>query len=245
MEMPRRTALGAAALAGAAIALPRTPASAQPDALIFPASPVSKAARELLDTAVGPAVRNHSIRGFLFARAVAGAHGLRPGADYDEEVMYLICALHDISLGDMANGRQRFEMDSADFAAEFLERNGVTDSRVETVWDAIAGHTSGFSDSPVYRRRRPAEIWIAVEGIGIDIGGGPTDLPPGYADLVHAAYPRLGGTRALTTIMEDQVLADPRKAFPSSLATEIVRQRHPEVSYPTWDEIIDSSGWKD
>ncbi|WP_280402902.1 HD domain-containing protein [Nocardia carnea] len=245
MEFPRRTALGAAASAAAALALPRTPASAQPGTLIFPATPVSKAARELLDTAVAPAVRNHSLRGYLFARAVAGAHGLRAGADYDDEIIYLICALHDIALGDMANGHQRFEVDSADFAAEFLERNGITDSRVETVWDAIAAHTSGFSASPVYRRRRPAEIWIAVEGIGIDISGGPADLPPGYADLVHTAYPRLGGTRALTTIMENQVLADPRKAFPSSLATELVRQRHPEVSYPTWDEIIDSSGWKD
>ncbi|WP_181697102.1 hypothetical protein [Nocardia sp. GTS18] len=133
----------------------------------------------------------------------------------------------------------------ADFAAEFLERHGITDARVETVWDAIAGHTSGFSDSPVFRRRRPAEIWIAVEGIGIDIGGGPGDLPPGYADAVHAAYPRHGGTPAITTIMENQILANPRKAFPARLGTELVRLHHPEVPLPNWDNLMSHSSWQD
>lgn len=155
MEMSRRTALGAAATAGAAIALSRAAAAAQPPALALPSTPIAAAAQRLIDTALTAPVRNHSIRGFLFGRALAETQGLRPGADYDEELMYLICALHDIGLGDIANGHQRFEVDGADYAAEFLERNGLTDGRVDMVWDAIAAHTSGFSDSPVYRRRRP------------------------------------------------------------------------------------------
>ncbi|MBF6413761.1 HD domain-containing protein [Nocardia cyriacigeorgica] len=245
MEISRRTALGAAASAGAAIALSRATSAAQPPALALPSTPIATAAQQLIDTALTAPVRNHSIRGFLFGRALAEGHGLRPGADYDEELMYLICALHDIGLGDIANGHQRFEVDGADYAAEFLERNGLTDGRVDMVWDAIAAHTSGFSDSPVYRRRRPAAIWIAVDGIGIDIGGGPDDLPPGYADQVHAVYPRLGGTRALTDVIEAQALADPRKALPGTLPGEIVHQRHPELPYLTWDEIINSGGWGD
>ncbi|TDP33057.1 HD domain-containing protein [Nocardia ignorata] len=245
MDITRRSALGAAALTGAALAASHAIASARPDALVFPTTPVAQAARELIDTAVAAPVRNHSLRGYLFARAVAATNGLRAGVDYDDETIYLICALHDIGLGEIANGNQRFEVDGADFAAEFLERHGITDSRVETVWDAIAAHTSGFSDSPVFRRRRPAEIWIAVTGIGIDIGGGPGDLPRGYADVVHAAYPRLGGTPAITAIMEQQILADPRKAFPASLGAELVRLHHPQVPLPNWDDLMNSSGWQD
>ena len=141
--------------------------------------------------------------------------------------MYLICALHDIGLADIADGEQRFEVDGADYAARFLEDNGVSDTRIDTVWDAIATHTSGFSDSPVYRRRRPPEIWIAVDGIGIDVDGGPGDLPPGYGDRVHAAYPRLAGSRALAESIETQALANPRKTLPTTLPGEIVHQRHP------------------
>lgn len=215
------------------------------ESLALPATPLANETRRLIDEALQTPVRHHSVRGFLFGRAHAAAQGLRPGTDYDEELMFLICALHDIGLSERANGTQRFEIDGADFAAEFLEAQGVRDERVDIIWDAIAAHTTGLSDSPVYRRRRPAAIWIAVTGIGLDVGGGPGDLPPGFADLVHASYPRLGGTRALTDAIERQAVADPRKAPPGSLPGEIIRLRHPELVPYTWDMILDASGWQD
>ncbi|WP_228817516.1 HD domain-containing protein [Nocardia transvalensis] len=214
------------------------------ETISLPETPLATAAHRLLTEALPDHLRHHSIRGYLFGLAVARGHGLRPGVDYDDETMFLICALHDIGLSDRANGNQRFEMDGADYAATFLEERGVTDDRVDIVWDAIAAHTTGLSGSPVYRRRRPAEIWIAVDGIGIDVMGGPGDLPPGYADLVHAAYPRLGGTRALTESIAAQAITNLHKAPPGSLPGEIVRQRHPESPYPTWD-TISANGWGD
>lgn len=216
-----------------------------PVPLSLPSTPLADKTIELATQSLEPHVLNHSIRGFLFGQAIAAQQGLHPAKDYDEETMFLICVLHDIGLSEIANGNQPFEIDGADYAAQFLETNGITDTRVDTVWDAIASHTSGFTDSPIYRRRRPAESWIAVAGIGIDVGGSPSDLPPGYADQVHATYPRLGGTRALTTTIETQALANPRKAWPATLAGEIIHQRHPELPYMTWDSILDASGWRD
>ncbi|MBF6327919.1 HD domain-containing protein [Nocardia transvalensis] len=210
----------------------------------LPDTPLARAAGALIDSELDAPLRNHSLRSFLFARALADSQGLHAGADYDEEVMFLICALHDIGLADAADGDQRFEVDGADYAAEFLESQGITDERVDIVWDAIAAHTTGLSSSPVYRRRRPAAIWIAVDGIGIDIGGSAQMLPGGYADRVHAAYPRLGGIRALTRRVEEQAVANPRKALPGSLTGEVVRLSHPEL-VPTWADIIAASGWND
>lgn len=212
--------------------------------LDLPATPLARAAQTVIDTELTPALRNHSVRSFLFARAAAADRGLRPGVDYDEETMYLICALHDIGLAEIANGDQRFEVDGADYAAEFLESQGVTDERVDIIWDAIAAHTTGLSDSPVYRRRRPSAIWVAVDGIAIDIGGSADMLPTGYADRVHATYPRLGGIRALTRLVEEQAVANPAKAQPGSLPGEIVRLTHPEL-VPTWQDIIAAGGWGD
>ncbi|MFD4401298.1 HD domain-containing protein [Nocardia sp. NPDC058499] len=212
--------------------------------LDLPATPLARAAQTVIDSELPPAIRNHSIRSFLFARAAAADRGLRPRVDYDEETMYLICALHDIGLAEVANGDQRFEVDGADYAAEFLETQGVTDERVDIVWDAIAAHATGFSDSLVYRRRRPAAIWVAVDGIGIDIGGNADMLPQGYADRVHTDYPRLGGIRALTRLVEEQAVANPVKAQPGSLPGEIVRLTHPEL-VPTWQDIIAAGGWGD
>ncbi|MEV0293742.1 HD domain-containing protein [Nocardia sp. NPDC050710] len=245
MFISRRAALGAG-IAGAAVALSKpSVTAAQEDSLALPSTALADKTTEFVTASLEPHLRNHSIRGYLFGRAIAAQQGLHPGADYDAETMYLICILHDIGLAEIANGSQRFEMDGADYAAQFLEGNGVTDARVDTIWDAIATHTSGFTGSPVYRRRRPPEAWIAVDGIGLDVGGSPADLPPGYADRVHAAYPRLGGTPALTRSIEVQALADPRKAPPATLPGEIVHQRHPDLPYLTWDAIVASSGWGD
>ncbi|WP_194818975.1 hypothetical protein [Nocardia sp. XZ_19_385] len=215
------------------------------ETLALPSTPLADKTHRLIVDALEPHLVNHSIRGFLFARAHANTQGLQPDQDYNEENLFLICALHDIGLSESANGNQQFELDGADFAACFLEDNGVTDERVDIIWDGIAVHTNNFTDSPVYRRRRPAEIWIAAHGIGIDVGGSPADLPPGFADLTHRAYPRLGGTPALTRSVELQALANPLKAPPCTLPGELVHQRHPELPYATLEMLFGYNGWND
>ncbi|WP_043724266.1 HD domain-containing protein [Nocardia asiatica] len=244
MSMSRRAALGAGIAVGAFAAAAKT-AAAQNFTLHHPPTSLAGRANDLVTAELSPALRNHSVRGFLFGRAIAERQGMRPGADYDEEIMYLICVLHDLGLAGSGGDDQRFEVDGADRAARFLEDNGVTDARVDTIWDAIAAHTSGFTDSPVWRRRRPPETWIAVDGIGIDVGGSPADLPLGFADLVHAAYPRFGGSRTLGAAIEAQALANPRKAPPGSMASVLLRDRHPELPALTWDGILAMSGWGD
>ncbi len=232
-------------LAGAATVDTVVSAVAHSDSLALPSNPLVNKATALMVETLPPFLCNHSVRGFLFGRAIAQQRGLQPGIDYDEETMYLICVLHDLGLAENATGDLPFEIDGADVAARFLEDNGVTDARVDTIWDAVAAHTIGFIESPVFQRRRPPEIRIAVQGIGIDVGGAPTDLPPGYADLVHASYPRLGGTRALTASIAAQAIANPRKAPPVSLAAEILRAIHPDRPLPGWDTFTDASGWQD
>ncbi|PXX58716.1 metal dependent phosphohydrolase [Nocardia tenerifensis] len=244
MPLSRRAAIGVG-IAGTALALAQTSVAAQAKALPVPSTPLADKATELINGCLDVALRNHSLRGYHFGLAVGERHGLRPGVDYNAETMYLICVLHDLGLARDAGGNQRFEVDGADAAVRFLEENGVTDARADTIWDAIAAHTTGFLESPVWRRRRPPETWIAVEGIGIDVAGAPTDLPPGYADLVHSAYPRLGGSQSLTAAIENQALVNPEKAPPGSLAREIIRAHHPEIPQMTWDDILATSQWAD
>jgi hypothetical protein len=212
--------------------------------LSFPTTTLAKHAHALVDETQEPFLRNHSLRSFLFARAAAD----RPEDEYDSELVFLICALHDMGLTDEGNTDQRFEVAGADLAARFLEEHGVTDSRLDTVWDAIALHTSPqLHESPVFRSRRPVEIGIAQTGIGIDVSGpdNPDQLPSGFADRVHNSFPRLGGSRALMDTMLEQALANPRKAPPMTLPGEILHQRHPSLPYLTWDMILDASGWAD
>ncbi|WP_409186762.1 HD domain-containing protein [Amycolatopsis sp. VS8301801F10] len=247
-SVSRRTVLGGAAAGAAAIALGAPAASAAPAELSFPATRLARRAQTLVTRAQQPFLRNHSLRSFLFARAAAAQQGKRPNEHYDAELMFLICVLHDMGLTEEVKSDQRFEVAGADFAARFLESHGITDHRVDTVWDAIALHTTQHvHESPVFQRRRPAEIGVAQAGIGIDLTGPdePGQLPPGFADRVHARYPRLGGCRALTDVMVSQSLANPRKAPSMTLPGEILHQRRPEVPYPTWDMVLDANAWGD
>lgn len=240
--VPRRTVLGGAIAAG--VAAGAGAAGASPSDLSFPATRLARRAHALVTETQEPFLRNHSLRGFLFARAAAD----RPSEDYDSELVFLICALHDMGLTEEGNTDQRFEVAGADLAARFLEEHGVTDRRVDTVWEAIALHTSPqLHESPVFRRRRPAEIGIAQTGIGIDIGGPdhPDQLPPRFAERVHARYPRHGGSRALTDAIVAQALANPLKAPPTTLPGEILHQRDPSLPYLTWDMILDANTWGD
>jgi len=240
--VPRRIVLGGAVAAGVAAATGT--ADASPSDLSFPTTRLARRAHALVTETQAEFLRNHSLRSFLFARVATE----RPTDDYDSELVFLICVLHDMGLTEEGNTDQRFEVAGADLAARFLEEHGVTDRRVDTVWDAIALHTSPqLHESPVFQRRRPAEIGIAQTGIGIDIGGpdDPDQLPPGFAERVHARYPRLGGSRALTDTILTQALANPRKAPPTTLPGEILHQRHPSLPYLTWDMILDANSWAD
>ncbi|UJW30095.1 HD domain-containing protein [Saccharothrix sp. AJ9571] len=246
----RRTVL-ATGLAGGAVALTGSPSAAQPGPaahadLSFPATRLAREARHLAQRTQETYLLNHSLRSFLFAREAAAQEGRKPGRDYDVELTFLICVLHDMGLTASATTDQRFEVAGADLAAEFLEQRGVTDGRVDVVWDAIAQHTSpSYLSSPVFQRRRAPEIGIATGGIGIDVLGGPGDLPPGYADRVHAAYPRLGGTRPLTDAVVAHAMSSPRKAPSMTFPGEVLHQRYPSLPYQTWDMSVDAAGWGD
>jgi hypothetical protein len=87
--------------------------------LSLPDTDVARQAYAFAKRATPAFVLNHSIRSYVFARAHAARRGLRPGTDYDDELVFLSCILHGIGLGEQGNGDQRYEVDGADTAVLF------------------------------------------------------------------------------------------------------------------------------
>ena len=115
----------------------------QPDSRIgLPESEIASTAKQLVFEVAPAVVAHHSVRSYLFGRELAAAKGLQRDVDYDDELVFLSCILHDLGATEHANGDQRFEVDGADAAARFLRDHGVPEARVTTVWQAIALHTS-------------------------------------------------------------------------------------------------------
>ncbi|WP_149183631.1 nuclear transport factor 2 family protein [Streptomyces sp. TRM49041] len=183
----------------------------------------------------------HGVRSYLFAKALADQRGLKPGTDYDDELVFLGCVLHDLGLAEEGNGDQRFEVDGADLAARFLRDHGVAEADIAVVWDIVALHTSDGIAS-----RKGPDVALAQAGIAADVFGRDKEqLPAGFAERVHATFPRADLAHAMTDLIVEQALANPLKAGPLSFPGQLLRRHLPSGSLPDWYDIIGENGWGD
>ena len=209
--------------------------------LEFPDSDIARAAQKFVFD-IGPAfVANHCVRSYLFARELAAAKGLRRDVDFDDELVFLGCILHDLGVTEHANGDQRFEVDGADAAAQFLRERGIVEAKINTVWQAIALHTSAG-----LAHRFGTEQAVTQLGIATDVfGAGRGSLPTGFADQVHESWPRHNVGYALSEAIANQVQANPVKGPPLSFPAHLHALHHPAAPSVTWFDAVGNSGWGD
>jgi hypothetical protein len=183
----------------------------------LPDSDVCSAALQLTFDVSPEFLANHCVRGYLFGRELAAAKGLHSGVDYDDELVFLSCILHDLGVTDYGGGDQRFEVDGADAAACFLREQGISEDRITTVWQTIALHTSvGLAD-----RFGPNQA-VSHFGISLDINGMEKNLlSTGFADRVHAAWPRHNLGYAIAELIARGTQANPMKAPPFSFSAHL------------------------
>ena len=91
----------------------------------FPDSDIANAAHEFVYRVSPEFVANHSVRSYLFAREIAAAKPLTGDANYDDELVFFACILHDLGATEHGNGNERFELDGANAGAEFLRERGM------------------------------------------------------------------------------------------------------------------------
>jgi HD superfamily phosphodiesterase len=105
----------------------------------IPDSTMARDLTELIRDTESDLLFHHSTRVYLFGALT----GQRKGLAYDPELLYVGAMFHDIGLTkEYRDSTNRFEVDSANAARDFLRRYGIPEVSVETVWDAIALHTT-------------------------------------------------------------------------------------------------------
>jgi hypothetical protein len=205
----------------------------------LPDSDICSAALQLAFDVSPTFIANHCVRSYLFARELAAARGLGTGTDYDDEVVFLSCILHDLGVTDYGGGDERFEVEGADAAVRFLEAQGMSDERLTTVWQAIALHTS----SGLANRFGPDQS-VSHFGIALDVSGFEKDLlSAGFADRVHAAWPRHDLGYAIAELIAGGTRSNPLKAPPFSFPAHV----HELVNGTsmTFLDVVANSGWGD
>src|SRR6185503_7275437 len=155
------------------------------DILILPMGPLAEASLALARSSESGPIVDHSIRSFLFARLLADHEGCLNDVAYDEDLLFAATVMHDLGLGEHAQGQARFEVEGADLAAAVLRNQGVAEADVDRVWEAIALHACvGIAD------RRGLLTYLTHKGVFVDIGR----LGDGVADRLRGevlnAYPK-------------------------------------------------------
>jgi hypothetical protein len=151
--------------------------------LVIPDSLLAQAATQILREHSTEVLINHSIRVYLFA----AEQGRQQNLWFDSELLYVAAAFHDLGLiKKFSSPSERFEVDGANAAREFLTSYNVPEEQIQTTWQAIALHTT----PGVTHHMRP-EVALLYSGVGLDVlGKGLDQFPAKLREEIVARYPR-------------------------------------------------------
>jgi hypothetical protein len=199
----------------------------------IPDSALATEATEFLRDIAPPLLYDHSRRVFLWG----SLQGEKLALEYDPELLYVGAMFHDVGLLEgHRSEHERFEIDGANAAREFLERHGLPEAMVMTVWESIALHTT--PEVPNYMQ---PEVRLVTLGVEYDVLGKHFDeLTPEQRDEVIAAHPRedfkTGIIEAFSAGMRDK----PETTF-GTMNVDVLAETLPGYVRPNFCDIIRGS----
>jgi hypothetical protein len=194
-------------------------------------------ATRLVEETVTPLLFHHSRRVFIFSSFQA----TRLGLDADPELLYLASLFHDTGLvPPFSEPEQRFEVDGADNARRFLLDHGFSAAQADTVWQAIALHTT----PGVAPRMGPV---IAATHLGVltdAVGFGLDDLDPVLVAEVTAAHPRDDFKNGFLQAFHHGIGHRPGTTYGNMMA-DVLDHFVPDFRRPSMVQSIIDSPWSD
>jgi HD domain len=151
----------------------------------IPDSKLAHAITELVRDTESPLLFHHSSRVYYWG-ALAGK---RRGLKFDHELLYAGAMFHDMGLTrQYGTANERFEVDGANTARDFLRSHGIAQADIDTVWTAIALHTT-----PGIPPHMHPVIALVTAGVEMDVlGMAYPDYTAAERDAVVSAHPRDG-----------------------------------------------------
>jgi len=202
-------------------------------------APDSKLAREITelvrDTET-PLLFRHSSRVYYWGALAGKRRGLR----FDPELLYAGAMFHDMGLTHQHSSTgERFEVDGANAARVFLRSHGIAQHDVDTVWTAIALHTT-----PGIPQHMHPVVALVTAGVEMDVLG----LSYGeYSDtereaVVHA-HPRSAHFKEdILQAFYDGIKHKPETTF-GNVKADVLADKDPHFTRGNFCSVIRASTW--
>jgi HD superfamily phosphodiesterase len=203
--------------------------------IVSPDTPLVREITEYIRDTEDELLFNHSRRVFLFGALQGRRRGLQP----DLELLYAGAMFHDIGLTEgYRTSMDRFEVNGANAAWDFLLARGVDEADARKVWLSIALHTT-----PGVPEFLEPEIALVTAGVETDVlGFGRDDLSAEAIEAVIAAHPRPDFKNRILRAFNDGMKHRPRSTFGTVNADVL---QHFDASFVRDDfvEIIRNNSW--
>jgi hypothetical protein len=199
----------------------------------IPDSSLATEATELVRDTESDLLFDHSLRVYLFG----SLQGRRIGLKFDPELLYIGAIFHDMGLTEKYRSpAERFEVDGANLARDFLRKHGVAEASVDLVWDAIALHTT-----PGIPKWKKPEVALVTAGVELDVLGlGYEDISAPEREQVLAAFPRVDFKRSIVRAFADGIKHKPETAF-GNVKADVMAAMLPGYVRPNFCEMIAAS----
>ena len=205
--------------------------------LKIPDSKLAREVTELVRDTESPLLFHHSSRVYYFG-ALAGKHR---GLQFDEELLYTGAMFHDMGLTHQhSSAHERFEVDGANAARDFLRARNIAQTDIETVWAAIALHTT-----PGIPQHMHPVVALVTAGVEMDVLG---LTYPDYSDqereaVVHA-HPRTEHFKEdIIQTFYDGIKHKPATTF-GNVKADVIRDKDSSFKPGNFCSVIRNSSWR-
>ena len=206
------------------------------DGITIPDTKLAQEVTELVRDTESPLLFHHSSRVYYFG-ALAGKHR---GLKFDPELLYVGAMFHDMGLThEHSSKNERFEVDGANAARDFLRRHGIAQSDIDTVWTAIALHTT-----PGIPQHMHPVIALVTAGVEMDVLGLTySEYSNAEREAVVEAHPRTGHFKEdIIQAFYDGIKHKPETTF-GNVKTDVLADKDPAFRPMNFCKVIRGSAW--
>jgi hypothetical protein len=206
------------------------------DGISIPDSKLAKEVTEVVRDTASPLLFHHSSRVYYFG-ALAGK---QRGLSFDPELLYTGAMFHDMGLTHQhSSADERFEVDGANAARDFLKSRGIAQADIDTVWTAIALHTT-----PGIPQHMHPVVALVTAGVEMDVLGLTyNDYSDAQREAVVHAHPR--GEQFKENIIQtfyDGIKHKPETTF-GNVKADVLADKDPHFHRGNFCSVIRCSHW--
>jgi HD domain len=205
--------------------------------VIVPDSKLAREATELVRDTEPSLLFNHSTRVYYFGSLAGKKRGLK----FDPELLYIAAMFHDMGLTrEYSSKSDRFEVDGANAAKTFLRQHNISQPEIDTVWTAIALHTT-----PGVPQYMQPVVALLTNGVEMDVLGiAYSEFSNADREAIVAAYPRTEHFKDdIIQAFYDGIKHKPETTF-GNVKADVLADKDPKFQRINFCSVIRGSQWK-